>query len=132
MYPNYLKSLFYARNLIIGGTYSATCFSNLFISLMILLRFFNLFPEVFNFLSHNILALSFYLCPDIGLAFLLRCSVSISICEKSFLRHISLRFVFVCVFVLWTVCILLFWWWKKISQLNWNKKPKIMWRHLHI
>ena len=95
-----ILSLFYANNLIIGGTYSATCFSNLFISLMILLRFFNLFPEVFNFLSHNILALSFYLWPDIGLEFLLRCSVSMSICEKSFLRHISLRFVSVCVFVL--------------------------------
>lgn len=45
MHSNYLKLLFHANNLIVSGTYSVPCCSNLFdISLVTLLCFFSLFP----------------------------------------------------------------------------------------
>lgn len=92
MYLNYFKPLFYAGNLTISGIYFVPCFSNIFvIPLVILFWFSNLFPWACSFLLHNILVSKFYLWLNIDLVFLLRCSVSRSICEKSSLTHVSLR-----------------------------------------
>lgn len=140
IYLNYLKPLFYASNLTISDTYFVPCFSNLFvISLVILFWFSNLFPWVWSFLFHNIPVSSFYLCLNIDLVFLLRCSVSRSICEKSSLRHVSSR-------VRWWFggffggfldvldSMLLLWLWKKVLP-NWietKKLPNIMLRDLYI
>lgn len=139
IYLNYLKPLFYASNLTISDTYFVPCFSNLFvISLVILFWFSNLFPWVWSFLFHNIPVSSFYLCLNIDLVFLLRCSVSRSNSEKSSLRHVSSRVR--CWFggffggVLDVLdSMLLLWSWKKSpTQLNWKKKAPHMLRDLYI